>query len=373
MTQILVLTLDNDGQPKLYKEDEERVGAVLGDRVVVAQRFKDQGSKTLQEGISEVEWIDRKHQITEAAIMRKMIAGREEVQDLLSNPREESTVLNPEGAAQLKAAALLDFGPNGLRDWAVLLSGDPFPVSLDLARMRNLGWEMSTEEAIISWVVWPDKLELKPAAAVSKWIPFSQLAKDREVTTSQEKLRSFPLDEFMFRAKISKTEEGYEMIVQWLFEPGKVERWDGLETSWIEAGVLARRPLTFLGTEDEFSRKYEIDFLPFILKRKKAEVSDLGLRLGIHYVAAEMEGGGCRAEEVGSATWAHGVGHRFVFARPWFKAVFPWEGQDEVKSRMQGLECIGSGSQHLPKNAMEGDPPPPPPGREGERKQSCRV
>ena len=64
MTQVLVLTLDSDGQPKLYEENEERVGAVLGGRVVVAQRFKDQGSKTLQEGISEVEWIDRKHQIT---------------------------------------------------------------------------------------------------------------------------------------------------------------------------------------------------------------------------------------------------------------------------------------------------------------------
>ena len=31
MTQVLVLTLDSDGQPKLYEENEERVGAVLGD------------------------------------------------------------------------------------------------------------------------------------------------------------------------------------------------------------------------------------------------------------------------------------------------------------------------------------------------------
>ena len=66
----------------------------------------------------------------------------------------------------------------------------------------------------------------------------------------------------MFRAKISEAEDGYEVVIQWLFEPEKVESWKEIETSWVEAGVLARRPLTFLGAEDELARKFEVDFLP---------------------------------------------------------------------------------------------------------------
>ena len=259
MSQALVLTLDSAGEPKFYGDNVECAGAEGGSRAVVAQRFEDRGSKALQEGISEVKWINQRHMITEAARERRMIAGREEVQDLLSNPRGESAALKSEGAAQLKAAAILDFGPNGLRDWAILWSGEPFPVSLDLAGIQGLGWEMNTEEATVGWTVWPDQFELKPAAAVSEWIPFSHLIRGQEVTVSQDKLRSCPLDEFMFRAKISEAEDGYEVVIQWLFEPEKVESWEEIETSWVEAGVLARRPFMFLGAEDELTRSFEGD------------------------------------------------------------------------------------------------------------------
>ena len=165
---------------------------------------------------------------------------------------------------------------------------------------------------------------------------------------SQDKLRSCPLDEFMFRAKIAEAKDGYEVVIQWLFEPEKVESWEEIETSWVEAGVLARRPLMFLGAEDELTRSFEVDFLPFVLRRGDAKVSDLGLRLGIHYVAAEMAGGESKAGGVDSTTWAHGIGHRFLFARPLFKAVFPWEGQNEVEDRGQDFEGDGPGSRSPP-------------------------
>ena len=286
MAQVLVLTLDDAGEPILYGDNVEYAGEEEGSRAVVAQRFEDRGSKALREGVSEVKWISQKHRITEAAMEGRLVAGREEMQDLLSKWKDESAALEPEGAAQLRAAAMLDFGPGGLRDWTILWAGEPFSVRLDLAEMRSLGWEMNEGEATVAWTVRPEQFELKSVSAVSKWIPFSQLIKGQEVVVSQDKLRSCPLDEFMFRAKISEAKDGYEVVIQWLFEPEKVESWKEIETSWVKAGVLTRRPLTFLGAEDELARKFEVDFLPFVLRRGEAKVSDLGLRLGIHYAAA---------------------------------------------------------------------------------------
>ena len=101
----------------------------------------------------------------------------------------------------------------------------------------------------------------------------------------------------------------------------------------------------FLGAEDELTRKFKVDFLPFVLRRGDAKVSDLSLRLGIHYVAAEMAGGEREAGGAGSTTWAHGIGHRFLFAKPLFRAVFPWKGQNEAEVRMQELEGDGAGSR----------------------------
>ena len=226
---------------------------------------------------------------------------------------------------------------------------------------------MNVEEAAVVWTVWPEQFELKSASAVSEWIPFSQLIRGQEVVVSQDKLRSCPLDEFMFRAKISEAKDGYEVVIQWLFEPEKVESWEEIETSWVEAGVLARRPLMFLGAEDELTRKFKVDFLPFVLRRGDAKVSDLGLRLGIHYVAAEMAGGEREAGGAGSTTWAHGIGHRFLFARPLFKAVFPWEGQNEVEDRGQDFEGDGPRSRSPPRDARGSFSP-----RAGRKKRSCR-
>ena len=101
----------------------------------------------------------------------------------------------------------------------------------------------------------------------------------------------------------------------------------------------------FFGVEDELTRKFEVDFLPFVLRCGDAKVSDLSLRLGIHYVAAGMAGGEREAGGAGSITWAHGIGHRFLFAKPLFRAVFPWEGQNEAEVRMQELEGDGAGSR----------------------------
>ena len=101
----------------------------------------------------------------------------------------------------------------------------------------------------------------------------------------------------------------------------------------------------FLGTKDELAKRFEVDFLPFVLRRRDAKVSDLSLRLGIHYVAAEMAGGESEAGGAGSITWAHGIGHRFVFAKPLFRAVFPWQGQNEAEVRMWELEGNGAGSR----------------------------
>ena len=94
----------------------------------------------------------------------------------------------------------------------------------------------------------------------------------------------------------------------------------------------------FLGAEGELTKKFEVDFLPFVLRRRDAKVSDLSLRLGIHYVAAGMAGGESEAGGAGSITWAHGIGHRFVFAKPLFRAVFPWQDQKEAGARMQEAE-----------------------------------
>ena len=345
MSQALVLTLDSAGEPIFYGDNVECAGAEGGSRAVVAQRFEDRGSKALQEGISEVKWINQRHRITEAAMERRLIAGREEVQDLLSNLRSESAASEPEGVAQFRAAAILDFGPDGLRDWTILWTGEPFSVRLDLAEMRGLCWEMNVEEATVVWTVWPEQFELKSASAVSEWIPFSHLIRGQEVVVSQDKLRSCPLDEFMFRAKISEAKDGFEVVIQWLFGPEKVESWEEVETSWVEAGVLAKRPLMFLGTKDELAEKFEVDFLPFVLRRRDAKVSDLSLRLGIHYVAAGMAGGESEAGGAGSITWAHRSGHRLLFAKPLFRAVFPWKGQNEAEVRMQELEGDGAGSR----------------------------
>ena len=101
----------------------------------------------------------------------------------------------------------------------------------------------------------------------------------------------------------------------------------------------------FLGTKDELAKRFEVDFLPFVLRRRDAKVSDLSLRLGIHYVAAGMAGGESEAGGAGSITWAHGIGHRFLFAKPLFRAVFPWKGQNEAEVRMQELEGDGPGSR----------------------------
>ena len=100
-----------------------------------------------------------------------------------------------------------------------------------------------------------------------------------------------------------------------------------------------------LGEEDELTREFKVDFLPFVLRRRDAKVSDLSLRLGIHYVAAGMAGGEREAGGAGSITWAHGIGHRFLFAKPLFRAVFPWEGQNEAEVRTQELEGDGPGSR----------------------------
>ena len=231
MSQALVLTLDSAGEPIFYGDNVECTGAEGGSRAVVAQRFEDRGSKALQEGVSEVKWINQKHRITEAAMERRLIAGREEVQDLLLNWRGGSAASEPEDVAQLRAAAVLDFGPDGLREWTILWAGEPFSVSLDLAEMRSLGWEMNEGEATVAWTVWPEQFELKSVSAVSKWIPFSQLIKGQEVVVSQDKLRSCPLDEFMFRAKMTETRNGYEAVIQWLFGPEKVESWEEVGTS----------------------------------------------------------------------------------------------------------------------------------------------
>ena len=345
MSQALVLTLDSAGEPIFYGDNVECTGAEGGSRAFVAQRFEDRGSKALQEGASEVKWINQKHRITEAAMERRLIAGREEVQDLLSNWRGGSAASEPEGAAQLRAAAVLDFGPDGLRDWTILWAGEPFSVRLDLAEMRSLGWEMNEGEATVAWTVRPEQFELKSVSAVSKWIPFSQLIKGQEVVVSQDKLRSCPLDEFMFRAKITKAKNGYEAVIQWLFGPEKVESWEEVGTSWVEAGVLMKKPLMFLGARDELARKFEVDFLPFVLRRKRVKVSDLSLRLGIHYVSAGMAGGGNEAGGAGSITWAHGIGHRFVFAKPLFRSVFPWQDQEEAGARMREPEGNGAGGR----------------------------
>ena len=111
MSQALVLTLNRAGEPIFYENNVECARADGGSRAVVTQRFDDRGSKALQEGIPEVKWSSQRHRITEAAMKRRLIAGREEVQDLLSNWRGGSAASEPEGAAQLKAAAILDFGP----------------------------------------------------------------------------------------------------------------------------------------------------------------------------------------------------------------------------------------------------------------------
>ena len=345
MSQALVLTLDSAGEPIFYGDNVECTGAEGGSRAVVAQRFEDRGSKALQEGVSEVKWINQKHRITEAAMERRLIAGREEVQDLLSNWRGGSAASEPEGAAQLRAAAVLDFGPDGLRDWTILWAGEPFSVRLDLAEMRSLGWEMNEGEATVAWTVRPEQFELKSVSAVSKWIPFSQLIKGQEVVVSQDKLRSCPLDEFMFRAKITKAKNGYEAVIQWLFGPEKVESWEEVGTSWVEAGALMKKPLIFLGARDELAKEFEVDFLPFVLRRRRAKMSDLSLRLGIHYVSAGMAGGENEAGGAGSITWAHGIGHRFVFSKPLFKTVFPWQNQDEAGARMWESEGNGAGGR----------------------------
>jgi len=345
MSQALVLTLDSAGEPIFYGDNVECTGAEGGSRAFVAQRFEDRGSKALQEGASEVKWINQKHRITEAAMERRLIAGREEVQDLLLNWRGGSAASEPEGAAQLRAAAVLDFGPDGLRDWTILWAGEPFSVRLDLAEMRSLGWEMNEEEATVTWTVWPEQFELKPVSAASEWIPFSQLIRGQEVVVSQDKLRSCPLDEFMFRAKITEAKNGYGVVIQWLFGPEKVKSWEEVGTSWVEAGVLVKRPLRLLGAEVELTKEFEVDFLPFVLRRRRAKVSDLSLRLGIHYVSAGMAGGENEAGGAGSITWAHGIGHRFVFAKPLFRAVFPWQGQNEAEVRMWELEGNGAGSR----------------------------
>ena len=103
-----------------------------------------------------------------------------------------------------------------------------------------------------------------------------------------------------------------------------------------------KKPLMFLGARDELAKKFEVDFLPFVLRRRKVKISDLSLRLGIHYVAAGMAGGESEAGGAGSITWAHGIGHRFVFAKPLFRAVFPWQGQNEAGVRMWELEDNGA-------------------------------
>merc|ERR1712155_317205 len=100
MAQALVLTLDGAGEPIFYGDKVECAGKEEGSRAVVAQRFEDRGSKALQEGISEVKWINQRHKITEAAMERRLIAGQEEVQDLLSNLRSESAA--SEHVAQLR-------------------------------------------------------------------------------------------------------------------------------------------------------------------------------------------------------------------------------------------------------------------------------
>ena len=61
-----------------------------------------------------------------------------------------------------------------------------------------------------------------------------------------------------------------------------------------------------------------------------------------------MAGGEREAGGAGSTTWAHGIGHRFLFARPLFRAVFPWEGQNEVEDRVQEFEGDGPGSRSPP-------------------------
>ena len=345
MAQALVLTLDGAGEPIFCGDNVECAEEEEGSRAVVAQRFEDQGSKALRGGVSEVKWISQRHRITEAAMERRLVAGREEVQDFLSKWKDESAALEPEGVAQLRAAAILDFGPGGLRDWTILWAGEPFSVRLDLAEMRSLGWEMNEGEATVAWTVRPEQFELKSVSAVSKWIPFSQLIKGQEVVVSQDELRSCPLDEFMFRAKMTEAKNGYEAVIQWLFGPEKVESWEEVGTSWVEAGVLMKKPLMFLGAGDELAKKFEVDFLPFVLRRRRAKVSDLSLRLGIHYVSAGMAGGENEAGGAGSITWAHGIGHRFVFAKPLFRAVFPWQGQNEAEVRMWELEGNGAGSR----------------------------
>ena len=345
MSQALVLTLDSAGEPIFYGDNGECTGAEGGSRAFVAQRFEDRGSKALQEGVSEVKWISQKHRITEAAMEGRLVAGREEMQDLLSKWKDESAALEPEGAAQLRAAAMLDFGPGGLRDWTILWAGEPFSVRLDLAEMRSLGWKMKEGEATVAWTVRPEQFELKSVSAVSKWIPFSQLIKGQEVVVSQDELRSCPLDEFMFRAKMTETRNGYEAVIQWLFGPEKVESWEEVGTSWVEAGVLMKKPLMFLGARDELAKKFEVDFLPFVLRRRRAKVSDLSLRLGIHYVSAGMAGGENEAGGAGSITWAHGIGHRFVFAKPLFRTVFPWQDQEEAGARMWEPEGNGAGGR----------------------------
>ena len=58
-----------------------------------------------------------------------------------------------------------------------------------------------------------------------------------------------------------------------------------------------------------------------------------------------MAGGEREAGGASSTTWAHGIGHRFLFARPLFRAVFPWEGQNEAEVRMQEFGGDGPGSR----------------------------
>ena len=106
----------------------------------------------------------------------------------------------------------------------------------------------------------------------------------------------------------------------------------------------------FLGARDELAKKFEVDFLPFVLRRRRAKVSDLSLRLGAHYVSAGMAGGGNEAGGAGSITWAHGIEHRFVFAKPLFRTVFPWQDQDEAGARMwepEGNDAGGRSPQAL--------------------------
>ena len=62
-------------------------------------------------------------------------------------------------------------------------------------------------------------------------------------------------------------------------------------------------------------------------------------------MAAGMAGGESEAGGAGSITWAHRSGHRFLFAKPLFRAVFPWKGQNEAEVRMQELEGDGAGSR----------------------------